>query len=807
MHLRYAPRVVVLLFLVTVPCVIVPCATVLAQEPAPLPTSDGASEPIKLVDYEEPVTEEPVTEEPVTEEPVTEEPVTEEPVAGESVEVEPDATAKREDVTEQLRVAQRVLDSAEKAMPQGEAAPEPLANEVKLLKQLEAIHAQRQAAGDRTKELQTASADLEGKLKVLRATGPSSEELFSFTRLETLRDQLALETVRTESLDASVSQHQQSLERAKTQHEEKESARRVAKEAVDTSADKAKTAELTTAVELAEIESNLAGETAKLRKIQRDNEQLVLETHQLQSTFLEESIALIAKEVVVTEEDEQERLTAVQETEDNLQWQRDAAQDQYAAVENRWTDARGRLDQAGGEDPLLVEEVASHYLALQVQQQTLEIVNQRLGRSGDDRTAWTHRFKLQQGISPDEDLIAWHDETAKIREQLDRELSTQSTRLADWRRESTALDKKFADTPTDDSDVARWRGEQQAYRQKLTTLYERNQDSIEASQQLHAKLLADLEGASGSVAAGIDWSLVTDRASKLWNYELLAIDDRPITPRKIATGLFLLILGIYIARAISRFLGRRVLSLLPIHPNAAHAIRSMTFYVLLFLVAFSSLHVANVPLATFTILGGALALGVGFGSQNIINNFISGLIILAEHPVRVGDLIEIDNCFGTVDSIGARSTRLRTGANLEIIVPNSHFLEQNVVNWTLSDTKVRSKVCIGVAYGSPTEQVKTILAEVANEHKYVLADPGPTVLFVDFAENTLNFEVRFWIRADQLGERLSTESDMRYEIDRRFREADISIAFPQRDIHLDMSGPMQVQMIDGHTAARPSRAA
>ncbi|MCG8585211.1 MAG: hypothetical protein MI757_10910, partial [Pirellulales bacterium] len=177
---------------------------------------------------------------------------------------EPDATEKREEVTEKLRVAEKVLDSAKKATPDSDEAPEPLANEVKLLKQLEAIHAQQQAAGERTAELQTTKAELEGKLKALRASGPIQERPWDFTLLEQLRDELALETDRTKSLTRSVEQHQQSLERAQSQHDEKESARRRAKEAVETNSDKAKRAKLSVDAELAELESKLAGETAEL---------------------------------------------------------------------------------------------------------------------------------------------------------------------------------------------------------------------------------------------------------------------------------------------------------------------------------------------------------------------------------------------------------------------------------------------------------------------------------------------------------------------------------------------------------------
>ena len=123
-----------------------------------------------------------------------------------------------------------------------------------------------------------------------------------------------------------------------------------------------------------------------------------------------------------------------------------------------------------------------------------------------------------------------------------------------------------------------------------------------------------------------------------------------------------------------------------------------------------ALELIHLPLTVFAFMGGAVAIGVGFGSQNVLNNFMSGLILLAERPIRVGDLVDIDGLYGTIEHVGARSTRVKTGSNLEIIVPNSKFLENNVTNWTLSDARIRVSVQVGVAYGTPTGKVSRVAA-------------------------------------------------------------------------------------------------
>ena len=190
-----------------------------------------------------------------------------------------------------------------------------------------------------------------------------------------------------------------------------------------------------------------------------------------------------------------------------------------------------------------------------------------------------------------------------------------------------------------------------------------------------------------------------------------------------------------------------------------------------------------------------LAIGIGFGSQNIMNNFISGLIILAEHPIKVGDLIDVDGVFGQVERIGPRSSRIRAGDNTHVIVPNSAFLEKNVLNWTVSDDVIRTWVDVGVAYGSPVEEVAEGLQRAVAEEPGVLDSPEPEILFMDFGDNALAFRAYFWVRVARSLDRHRFQSRLRFRIDRIFREAGIVIAFPQRDVHLDSLSPLEVRMV------------
>ena len=198
-----------------------------------------------------------------------------------------------------------------------------------------------------------------------------------------------------------------------------------------------------------------------------------------------------------------------------------------------------------------------------------------------------------------------------------------------------------------------------------------------------------------------------------------------------------------------------------------------------FLVAVS---MAGLDLQKITIVIGALGVGIGFGLQNIVNNFVSGLILLFERPVKVGDIINIDQDWGTITKIGLRSTVFETFDNSEIIVPNGDLIAQKVTNWTFTSKVVRAVLPVGVAYGSPLEKVLEILNKAAKEHPEVLSNPAPNSIFEGFGSSSIDFQLRFWVRT--IDERLRIRTEVAVIVDRLFREENIVIAFPQMDLHL-----------------------
>jgi len=245
---------------------------------------------------------------------------------------------------------------------------------------------------------------------------------------------------------------------------------------------------------------------------------------------------------------------------------------------------------------------------------------------------------------------------------------------------------------------------------------------------------------------------------------------------------FMLLGGYFVANAFTLLLKKVVLPKLPLQRGLPYAISTVTYYVLLLLVALAALSGAGIELNKFTVLTGALGVGLGFGLQNIVNNFVSGLILLFERPIHVGDTVDVGGLVGVVRRIGARSSTVVTFQGAEVIVPNSNLLSNQVINWTLSSQWRRVDVPIRVAYGNDPESVIKLLVGVAESHPGVLLQRPPAAFFMGFGESSLNFELRFWSAWQDTWFQL--QSDVTVAVAKALREAGVEIPFPQRDLHV-----------------------
>jgi len=283
----------------------------------------------------------------------------------------------------------------------------------------------------------------------------------------------------------------------------------------------------------------------------------------------------------------------------------------------------------------------------------------------------------------------------------------------------------------------------------------------------------------------------------IWKHKVFSIAGVSITLGSLIMALTFLLFAARFARFMTKIIDKKIIQPFVDEASSQTTYRTLVYYGSLSLMVALSLTFAGIPLTVFTVLGGALAIGVGFGSQNIVNNFISGIILLFEKPIKVGDVVELDNIAGKVLSIGTRSTKIKNGDNKIFVVPNSFFLEKSVLNWTYEQSEVRTTLDFGVAYGSNPKEVKKYCEEILNSHTDILKNPTPLVLFNNFNESNLDFQLAFWCDLNKVSSLAEVRSSLRFEIDDKFKQAGIEMAFPQRDINLKLPKGTELRLKDG----------
>ena len=267
-----------------------------------------------------------------------------------------------------------------------------------------------------------------------------------------------------------------------------------------------------------------------------------------------------------------------------------------------------------------------------------------------------------------------------------------------------------------------------------------------------------------------------------------SVFNRPLLPNSAVTVfsivafLILAILVFNVAKRLSHSLKLRLLERLVVDVGSRESIATVIKYGLTAFGVLITLPLLGIDFSSLALVAGAVGLGIGIGLQNLINNFISGIVMLFERPVQVGDFVEVDGLLGTIEYINLRATVVRTLDSINVIVPNSRFMESNVVSWSYRDSRCRLHIPVGVAYGSDTEAIKAALLKVATENPRVLKSPAPQVLFQGFGDSSLNFELLAWTMrpADQP----VLISDLNFAIEAEFRQQGIEIPFPQRDLHV-----------------------
>jgi len=297
-----------------------------------------------------------------------------------------------------------------------------------------------------------------------------------------------------------------------------------------------------------------------------------------------------------------------------------------------------------------------------------------------------------------------------------------------------------------------------------------------------------------------EFELVTKKAVDIINYPIFTVGGRTITPLNFAMFILVLILGwiigIYYKKMIYRLKNKKNISY-----STATLLANMGYYTILTFSFLTALKVVGLDLSSLAIIAGALSVGIGFGLQNIVSNFVSGIILMFERSIKVGDYIQIDqDTRGEVIDISMRSTIIRTNDNINLIIPNQSFIQNNVINWTLGDDIVRFRVPFGVAYGSDIDEVEHVILNAIEKSslpyikKHYMLNTEPMVVFMEMGESSLNFELFIWVKGEYARRPRRTRSAFLKVIYKALNDAGINIPFPQQDLHIKDSVPLEITL-------------
>jgi small-conductance mechanosensitive channel len=550
--------------------------------------------------------------------------------------------------------------------------------------------------------------------------------------------------------------------------------------------------------EFAIVETELKQATLDLARINHENTLTVERLAELKIDIARKQVQWIKERLTFDQNDLDKRLKSVDEREKLLERRISSLKKEMISVDDKLVEAQRAFDNAQNAGELVKEQAEAHLNARQAWRETYQrVVDQSellMQINSREKQLWQNRYSLLLNETEGAELDSWREEAQSFIARAERGLKVMQNYQTNLQSQTASLKSALSDDTLDP--VVREHTESRLQAVQKST--ERDLEFISAvlgMRELERRLIDEINERQKAIQVSVKLRELGEKIRSLWEFELWVVDDRGVTVRKVVIALVIFIIGLVLARLGTRFIKKRLSSSEHLDQTALSAIEKILYYFTLLVLLLVALRTVNIPLTVFTVFGGAIAIGLGFGAQNLLNNFISGFILMIERPVKLGDMIEVDNNYGIIEEIGSRCTRIRTAGNIHILVPNSSFLEKNIINWTLADQDIRTHITAGVVYGSDTRKVKQLMLKAAGEHGKVLENPEPFVLFNSFGDNALIFELYIWISIKRLMDRRLIESDLRFIIDELFRNAGIVIAFPQRDIHIDTTKPLDLRIV------------
>jgi len=550
--------------------------------------------------------------------------------------------------------------------------------------------------------------------------------------------------------------------------------------------------------EFANVERELHQATLDLARIDHENTLTEQRLAELKINIARKQVQWIKDRLIFDENDQKKRLESVDDRQKVMEERIASLRKEKISVDDKWVEAQRAFEEAQNAGELVKGQAEAYLKAREAWRDTYQrVLDQselQLQIMNREKQLWEHRYSLLGNEIEVGGLDSWKEEANSFIARAERGLEVMQNYQTNLQSQVASLKSRLSNEKLDP--VVREHTENRL--QALQKATERDLEFVSTVlgiRELTQRLIDEINERQKAIPVAEKLRGLGDRIGSFWDFELWVIDDRAVTVSKVALALVIFIIGMVLARVATRFIRKRLATSDRLDQTASSAIEKILYYFTLLILLLFALRTVNIPLTVFTVFGGAIAIGLGFGAQNLLNNFISGFILMIERPVKIGDLIEVDTHYGIIEEIGTRCTRIRTAGNIHILVPNSSFLEKNIVNWTLADQNIRTHIAVGVVYGSDTRKVKQLMLKAAEEHGKVLKDPEPFVLFNDFGDNALIFDLYCWISINRLMDRRIIESDLRFIINELFRDSGIVIAFPQRDIHIDTAKPLDLRIV------------
>ena len=668
------------------------------------------------------------------------------------------------------------------------------------LRKMENVYQRQLTAIERRASLRKEKENLGKKLDSQQGNLIAQPPPYNLSRYDSLLDELKTTKQQKQAITIALKSAKKVFEEAKKEFEQAEKNVREATEELQKEGQTDTPLQLSWHLDDITVRANLAGALLDLQRIIVQNTETESSLVQLKKRINQRHVDWIRSKLSFDQEDLDTHLDSLEERRITLQTRINELRQGQQEVEDTWLTAQREFEASQGADEVAKARAMAFLKAREAWRETYQKVLEQtetiLLIQDQEKEFLQRRYALLNKEISLEKLAGWEKQTSDYIQAIERSIQLKEKYQTNLQSQLAGIQKQLSNENLDPdtkqhvethvdalNKMAERDFEYLSLLQGTRAIGERLQDEINRRQK-DTTLKKKIKGVGNIV-------------QNIWEVELLVVDERSITVKKLVIALLILVGGMFLAWLFMYLIIRRFFLTTRLDKGSIAAIDKMLYFFVLVVLLIFALRFVNIPLTVFTFFGGALAIGVGLGTQNLLNNFISGFILLAERPVKIDDMVEVEDNFGIIEHIGIRCTRVRTPGNIHILVPNSSFLEKNIINWTLSDQEIRAKVILAVVYDSDPREVSRLMLKAVHEHKKLLTIPEPIVLFDGVNNSSFQFVVYFWVSMKNLDllERRLIESDIRFRIVELFHEAGIMMAYPQGDVQLKTSTPLDLRIV------------